>query len=211
MRATRLTKILLAVLAIPGWFALTAQFYININSNAAPIPEIITRYFSYFTILINLIVAICCTTLLFNKELNKGFFSRQKPIAAITVYIVVVGITYNVILRFLWEPQGLQKVVDELLHSVIPGLFLIYWLIFVLKDRLQWKDVWPWLIFPLVYLIFILIRGSFSGFYPYPFIDMDKLGVQKTLINALGIAILFLVVSLVFVGIGKLIRRRSAG
>ena len=140
-----------------------------------------------------------------------GFFSRQKIIAAITVYIVVVGITYNVILRFLWEPQGLQKVVDELLHLVIPGLFLIYWLIFVLKDRLQWKDVWPWLIFPLVYLIFILIRGSFSGFYPYPFIDMDRLGVQKTLINALGIAILFLVVSLVLVGIGKLMSRRSAG
>ena len=211
MRLTRITKILLVVLAILGWFALIAQLYININSKAAPLSEIITRYFSYFTILTNLLVVICCTSLLFNKDSVKPFFSRQKTLAAITVYIVIVGIIYNVILRFLWEPQGLQKVVDELLHSVIPGLFLIYWLIFILKDQLQWKDVWPWLIYPLVYITFILIRGSVSGYYPYPFIDMDKLGVQKTLINAFGIAMLFLVVSLIFVGIGKLIKRRSAG
>jgi hypothetical protein len=197
-------KIYLAVLAILGWFALAAQFYINITSGVAGTPEIVTRYFSYFTITTNLLVAVCCTTLLLTPHSGWGrFFSRPTTLTAIAVYILIVGLIYNLILRFLWKPEGLQRVVDELLHSVIPVLFLICWLLFVVKDQLKWKDVLPWLLYPLVYIVFIFIRGAASGFYPYPFIDVSQLGLQKTLINAVGIAIVILVASLLLVGIGK--------
>ncbi len=192
-----------------AWFALITQFYININSKAAPIPEIIIRYFSYFTILTNLLVAVCSTTLLFYPKLSwSKFFSRQKVLTAITVYILVVGIIYNVILRFIWNPQGLQIIVDELLHSVIPCLFFIYWLLFVAKNQLQWKNVLPWLLYPLVYIIYIFIRGAFAGFYPYPFINMGQLGLKQTLINAAGITIVFLIISLLLVAIGKMMNRK---
>ncbi|MFZ5976285.1 MULTISPECIES: Pr6Pr family membrane protein [unclassified Hydrotalea] len=33
-----------------------------------------------------------------------------------------------------------------------------------------------WLIYPLLYLVYILIRGSFSGFYPYPFVNVLQIG-----------------------------------
>lgn len=203
-------KAYLTVLALLGWFALATQFYINMTSNLAPLPELLIRYFSYFTIITNLIVAICCTTLVINPNSNWGrFFSKQKTLTAITVYIVVVGLIYNVILRFLWKPEGLQMIVDELLHSVIPVLFLLYWLFFVFKDQLNWKDVLPWLIYPLVYTVLILFRGSLSGFYPYPFINIGELGIEKALINAVGIAIVFLVLSLLFVAIGKLLNKKT--
>ncbi|MEP6948629.1 MAG: Pr6Pr family membrane protein [Ginsengibacter sp.] len=203
-------KIYLAVLLIFGWFALATQFGININSGIAAAPEIIVRYFSYFTITTNLIVAVCCTTLLINPGSRWGdFFSSQKTLTAVTVYIVIVGIIYNLVLRFIWNPQGLQMIVDELLHSVIPILFLIYWIIFVSKNQLKWGDILPWLIYPLVYIIFIFIRGSFSGFYPYPFIDTGKIGLKQALINAVGIAIVFIVMSLLFVAIGNFINKRK--
>ena len=203
-----LSKLHLGIMVILGWFALVAQFYINALLKANPVPEMIIRYFTYFTILTNLIVALSCTVLLFKPGSKWGiFFSQQQSLAAITVYIVIVGLIYNTILRFTWAPKGLQRVVDEILHSVIPILFLIYWLAFTPKNRLQWKDIPAWLIFPFVYIVFVLLRGSASGFYPYPFIDRATLGLNKVFINAAGITLVFIIMSLVCVFIGKLLTK----
>ncbi|MDB5119599.1 MAG: hypothetical protein JWN56_817 [Sphingobacteriales bacterium] len=200
----------LLVLAILGWFALIGQFYINITSGIAPTSEIFIRYFSYFTILTNLLVAVCCTSIIMAPGSALGkFFQHAKTLTAITVYILIVGIIYNLILRFLWKPEGLQLFVDELLHSVIPTLFLLFWSLFVVKSQLGWKHVFPWLIYPSLYVIFIFIRGSFSGFYPYPFINVGSLGYEKALLNAMGIAIAFFVISLLFVAFAKVISKRT--
>jgi hypothetical protein len=197
-------KLLLAAICLLGWFALTGQFYLIILNRVTSIPEIIIRYFSYFTILTNLLVAICCTTLLTNRNSKiKGFFLRQNTLTAITVYITVVGLVYNSILRFLWNPQGLQQIVDELLHSVIPLLFIVFWWLFVPKGKFQWKSVLAWLLYPLIYLVFVLLRGLPSSFYPYPFIDVDKIGYYKTFINSSGILLAFLAISILFTNINR--------
>ena len=203
-------KILHAVMVIFGWFALVAQFYINASLKLNPVPEMVIRYFSYFTIQTNLIVAFCYTVLLFSPGSRPGnFFSRQQTLAALTVYIVIVGLIYNIILRFLWNPEGLQKIVDEILHSVIPVLALIYWLVFAGKNKLEWKHVLTWLIYPFAYIIYILIRGSASGFYPYPFINTTELGLNKVLVNSAGIAAVFALISLILVAIGKSLTKKQ--
>ncbi len=193
-------RMFLFVLTGLGWFALIAQFYINLNKNTATTAETIIQYFSYFTILTNLILAICTTVLLLKPN---SIFHRQSTLTALTVYILIVGIIYNAMLRFLWHPTGLQIVVDELLHTVIPIMFVMYWIMFVEKDQLSRKAVFPWMIYPVLYTIFILFRGSVTGFYPYPFINIAELGFQKVMVNALGIAAAFVAVSLLFVGIGN--------
>jgi hypothetical protein len=203
-------KTYLALMALAGWFALIAQFYINITGGFTTAAEVIVRYFSYFTITTNLLVAITCTTLLINPVLDSSyFFSRQGVLAAVTVYILIVGIIYNVILRSLWNPQGLQWMVDELLHSAIPLLFFGFWIIFAPKDELLWKDIWSWLIYPFVYLLFILIRGNISNFYPYPFINVRVLGLNKFLANSMGITLAFILVSLFMVTLGKFLSQRK--
>ena len=204
-------KTWLAIIALLGWFALAAQLYININSKVAPLPEIIIRYFSYFTLDTNIIVALCCSFILLSPTSRLGnFYSKASTQTAITIYILIVGIVYNVILRFIWAPQGLQRVVDELLHSVIPLLFVLYWFFFAPKQPLQWKQILLWLIYPFVYAIFVLVRGNFSRFFPYPFIDIDKLGLNRVLINSVGLTLVFLVTSLLFVAISKWMSRSKA-
>lgn len=193
-----------AVIAILGWFALITQFYLHITSGVAGIAELVIRYFSYFTILSNLLVATCCTCIAIAPQKRLGvFFLKAQTLTAITVYILIVGIIYNIILRFLWQPAGMQKLVDELLHSVIPVLFLLYWWIYADKRDLQWKQILPWLIFPLIYLIYILIRGSFSGFYPYPFVNVMQLGITKVIVNSIGITFAFIIVGVVLIAAGK--------
>jgi len=208
MEKQNLERFYLAAMVIIGWFALATQFYINMTSGISGIRELMVRYFSYFTIQTNILVAVCFTTLLLKPQSKWGrFFSRQQTLSAITVYIVIVGLIYNTILRFLWEPEGLQKIVDELLHSVIPLLVLFYWFVFTAKDRLQWKNVLPWLIYPFAYIVYVLIRGSISGFYPYPFINTQRLGLDKVLVNSVGIAFVFICMSLLLVMIAKSTRK----
>ena len=120
------------------------------------------------------------------------------------MYITIVGLVYNIILRSLWKPAGLQWIVDELLHSVIPLLFIVLWLFFVPKGKILWKSVLAWLLYPLFYLIFILICGPSSSFYPYPFIDVSKIGYNKMLINSAGMLLAFLVVSILFITLNRL-------
>lgn len=198
------SKFFLAMIAITGWFALIAQFYIYATTKSVTLGEMIIRYFSYFTIQTNLVVALCCTLLVVSPDSKWGrFFSRQQTFSAVTVYIIIVGLIYNTILRFLWDPQGLQQIVDELLHTVVPVLMLVYWLLFAGKNQLQWTNIFKWLIYPFAYIIYILIRGSLSGFYPYPFINTEHLGLNRVLVNSVGIALVFTVISLLLVFIAK--------
>ncbi len=140
----------------------------------------------------------------------------QKPgtLTAITVYITIVGTVYQVLLRHIWQPQGLQLLVDELLHTINPLLVIYYWYRYEAKKQVKYRQVKWWLVYPLVYLLFIFIRGSVSKFYPYPFIDVEQIGWSKALTNAAGLMLFFLAVSALFVYLGRLlmgkVRRQQA-
>jgi len=198
----------LIIIAVLGWLTLFTQLYLIIENRQASIPETIIRYFSFFTILSNIMVSASATYLLLYNSNAKPFFNEKK-ITAIAVYITVVGLVYNLILRQLWHPQGLQKWVDELLHSIIPVLFIAFWFIYVSKNVLQWKHIFKWLLFPFMYLIFILIRGNFSDYYPYPFINVTAIGYQATFINCMGMIIVFILFSLLAVAIAKMKNKRK--
>ena len=204
-----LVKTFLWLGAVLGWFALAAQFYIYLNSGVASVGETTIRYFSFFTIDSNGLSALAFTSLLLAPSSRMGrFFGHYSTLTAVTVYMVVVGLVYNVILRSLWDPQGLQWIVDELLHSVLPALLVLHWLMFVAPERLQWKSIPVWMLFPLFYCIFIMWRGAKSGVYPYPFLNPDTLGHEKVYHNIGGMIALFFVVAFLLVGVSKILRKR---
>ena len=204
-KQTKASQIYLVIVAIVGWFALILQFYLMIQNRKVSIPETTIRFFSFYTILTNILIALYSTFLLLKPDSGWGkYFSRPSVATAITIYILVVGITYNLILRQIWNPQGWDKVADELLHLAIPILFLVYWLIFVPKGTLKSGNVFPWLIYPLVYFIWTMIFGTLSGFYPYFFIDVNELGFGKVLLNSGVLTSGFLLLSLLFVGLDRL-------
>jgi hypothetical protein len=201
-------KFTVLVGALIGWFAIIAQLYLIISNREVSVIETLFRYFAYFTIDTNIIVALCFTFIFLGPTYRLGrFFSRPSAITAITVYITIVGIVYNVVLRSEWAPTGLQKIVDELLHTVIPALVIIFWLLFVPIENLKWKNAFPWLIYPIVYMAYALIHGAITNFYPYPFVDVNDLGYNKALINTGGILLVIFILSLALIGTGKLMKR----
>lgn len=197
----RFVQISIAVIA---WCAVILQLYLQIINRTTAVSEALIRFFSYFTILTNIMVAVCFTSLAWQKGKAFNFFNNPGRLTAITVYILIVGLVYNLVLRSLWQPQGLQLIVDNLLHSVTPLLTIIYWFVYTSTQNINWKEPVAWMAYPFFYLIYVMIRGSFSDFYPYFFIDVSKLGYAKAFTNAVYVTLAFLVVSYLLIVLGKL-------
>jgi len=191
-------KTLALIFAALAWFAVTAQFVLMLGNRVVPLGEAVIRFFSFFTILTNMLVA-----MFFTWQAIGGRKFKAGTLTAIATYITIVGLVYQVVLRQLWEPAGLQQLVDELLHSVIPLLTIGYWYRYEHRHDISYKQLSNWLIFPFAYLVYILIRGYFTGFYPYPFMDVSELGFFNVMRNALGLLVLFVFVSVVLVSIGR--------
>jgi hypothetical protein len=201
-------KAFLAVIAITSTFVLIGQCYFSIRNSHASLLEAIIRYLSYFTIESNILIAVASSVILLMPASTLGkFFSKSSTLSAIAVYIFIVALVYNLVLRGTWTPKGMERVNDELLHVVVPVLYLIYWLLFVPKSRLTWNIAW-WLIYPVVYAIYTFVRGAFLNYYPYPFMDVNKLGAQRVILNTCGLVVAFLLFSWLFVAIGKLLSLR---
>jgi hypothetical protein len=204
-------RIYAAVGALLGWFALALQLYLMLVQ--APGPERLTAvitYFSFFTILTNILTALVFTAVALQPKAGWGqWLSRPSVQAAAAVYIAIVGMVYQLLLRQLWNPQGAQWVADVLLHSMIPLGYVLYWLLFAPRAGLSWKDAATWLTYPAVYLVYILARGAMSGLYPYPFVDVNVLGYGGVLVRAAGFLLVFLGMGLLVVAVGRWMRARS--
>lgn len=196
-------KLLTIVFGLLGWFAVIAQFLLMIDNRVASIFETTIRFFSFFTILTNIIVATYFTLSYFDNKHKLIGVARPGTLTAVTVYITVVGLVYQIVLRPLWKPEGLQMIVNELLHTLIPILVILFWYLYENKSSIKYTAILKWLMYPLIYLVFILVRGYFSDFYPYPFVDVVTLGLSKVLLNSIGLVGIFAGFSALFIKIGK--------
>ncbi len=186
-----------------GWFAIIAQLALMIHNRQASVPETLVRFISFFTILTNLWVAIYFTTKSLKISVKKfPLIYTWGTTTALTAFILVVGITYQVVLRQIWNPTGLQRLVDELLHTVIPLFVLVYWYCYSQSGDYKWRPILHWMVYPIFYFLFVLVRGNVSHFYPYPFINADKLKLSVVLLNAglLFVFILGIIALLIFIG-----------
>jgi len=203
----------MSLMAVIGWFALGLQFYVMLVDPALAdwtLAQITAKFLSFFTILTNLLVVLSLTVCLLMPQSGLGkFFTRPTVKSAIAFYIAIVGIVYNLVLRQLWNPEGFQFVADVILHTAIPIMYVVYWFIFVPKGELNWKNPISWLIYPLIYLPYTLIQGALTNQYPYPFLDVSRLGYINVLFNAVMLTAGFFVLGEIFVGIDKLMNRTS--
>jgi hypothetical protein len=84
-------------------------------------------------------------------------------------------------------------------------MFILFWLVFVTKEKLRWILSIKWLRFPFFYLVYSLVRGQVLGIYPYFFMDIGVLGYKQTIINCLFVLLAFVSVSGIFISISRLL------
>ncbi|MBV4478558.1 Pr6Pr family membrane protein [Pseudomonas khavaziana] len=204
-------KRFVAAAALAGWVGLAIQqyliFYSRWSIDASLLGGLIS-FFSFFTVLTNTLAVVVLSYAGVKRDsAMKRFFLAPVVSSAIAVSIIVVSLAYNLLLRHLWSPEGFQFIADELLHDVMPLLFVIYWWQCVPKGQLRLRHIGAWVIYPLVYFGYALLRGDLLGQYQYPFIDVLTLGYPQVFVNAGGLLAGFVLVALVVVGLDKRLGR----
>jgi hypothetical protein len=187
-------KALAALVAIICWAGLAIQFsatYANHHDIIATL-WILARF---FTVITNLLVAVTMTAVAIGRRVSPFV------LGGLTLAILLVGAVYMTLLRGLMELSGGALLADMLLHKVSPVAMALWWLLFAPKKALKWNAALQWAAYPLGYFAYALARGHFDGRYPYPFIDVGRLGWAQTLINAGGIAMAFILAGFALVWI----------
>lgn len=200
-------RVAAGVVAAIGWTALAIQLPLSLAASHAAgrsTAGALVLFFSYFTILTNILVAVVMTGLALGRRMSHSLAG------AATLNIIVVGLVYSAVLRAIWNPEGWQKVADHLLHDVVPVAAVLVWLAFVPKGRLSFRNLPVWLLYPLAFLGWSLARGSLDGWYPYPFLDAGRLGLAVVLRNALVVTALFLVLAALLVALDRRLGRGTA-
>ncbi len=197
--------------ALTGIIALVIQFYLTIayspESGLSYLQSVI-KFFSFMTILTNILVTLTYLIPLLSPESKLGLY-LESPFSesGVLVYILIVGIIYHLILANVWNPKGLQLFADILLHTVIPFMYLIYWILFTEKGTQKYVNCIKWLIYPLIYVIYILIRGALSGMYPYPFLNVTVLGFTSVLQNIFLITLCYVIIGAFIIFADRLFSR----
>ena len=204
-------RIAAAMLACVGWCALALQYYLLsgiTQEMGLSWGESLVRFLSYFTIQCNVLVALVLSAFAL-REKHSEWTVHPFERSAIASYIAVVSVVYIASLRDLWEPQGAQWLADVLLHYVMPLAYLVFWLFTMHKAGLRWYDPLLWLIYPAFYLAFVLVRGRWSGFYPYPFLDVGRIGYGQVALNVLALIAVFVVAGFAILLASRLLARRE--
>jgi hypothetical protein len=110
----------------------------------------------------------------------------------------MVGTVYHLVLKSLWNPEGLLMITDEIYHTFVPLGTLALWIVSTNNKLGNLKNLYSWILYPTLYLLFILIIGSFSDFYPYPFLNVAELGIGEVMINSLYLLIVMSLLFLIF-------------
>lgn len=182
-------RISAAIIALIAWASLILQFYLRTGSAV--------NFFSFFTVQCNLLIALTLSfSFVMKDSVVARLFTSPSARAAIAVYIFIVALVYNTVLRGLVPLESWGLLTDTMLHVVIPILYLLFCIFFIPKNALHWKDTFYWILFPLGYLIYSLVRGAMVHWYPYPFLNADEHGYGKVFMNIGVMLLIFLAAGL---------------
>lgn len=166
----------------------------------APAPDNL----SFFTYQSNAFVVLLFGWLVLRGEPRSGGLR-----GAVTLYITITGVIYNTLLN---SGPGAYDAHNALLHVAAPLLVLLDWS-FVGDSQSTVRRWHPllWLLYPLAYLGFVLIRATVVHSYPYFFIDVNEIGYGGLARNSVGLLVGFgaLGYALRALGLVSLGRRRT--
>jgi hypothetical protein len=199
---------MMSSLAMLTWITLATLLWIVVNSaigsGSTPLDGLI-RFLGYFTILNNLLCAMILTVHAISPKPSASHHFLLSRIAqtSVAAAMIIVASVYHIALRDYWSLTGLHAIIDNIVHYVIPPAFLTYWWFAVPGGALRWSDFPRILVYPFAYLLYILVRGVLIGTYPYPFLDVIKIGYTETLLNSGLVIAGYAATSAILIGINN--------
>ncbi len=135
-------------------------------------------HFSYFTVWSNILAAIVMTMLAINPTAPSSLF-RVLRLDAL-VMMIVTGIVYNALLNT-GGHEGWDFWSNGIAHIWGPILTVLVFIIAGPRGWISSSTIFAALILPILWLAYVLIRGSVIGAYPYSFLDVNAKGMASVL------------------------------
>ncbi|MEV0239514.1 Pr6Pr family membrane protein [Streptomyces sp. NPDC050674] len=173
-----------------------------------------SRALSHFAIQSNLLLALVMT---FSAR-RAWTASRPLPgavLGATLLYVVISALVHHLLLANEASPfsltgeaapTGWQAVCHGVLYTVTPIAAVLDWLLLTAPGRLHLRQASTWLLYPMAYLAFCLVRGELllpgtPGRYLYPFLDVGQDGFKRVLGNALLLGLSFYALAVLLVAL----------
>lgn len=151
------------------------------------------NFFSYFTIQSNIFAAVMLLVsayAILSKRRRQGLSSYR---GAATLYMVITGLVFSILLSGIKGAHFTAVPRDNIiLHYIMPVAVLLDWLIDAVPKRVPFRRALGWIIYPLIYVVYTLIRGKVVGWYPYPFLNPGLHGYVAVFVTTVVIALLSL-------------------
>ena len=199
-----LTMAVLIVAAIRPWAAW----------DAGRLPDLYGwNLFSYFTVESNLIAAavfgLAAIAIVRKKPFGDWFRYLR---GGAVLYMIITGIVYALLLQnnpdanpglgFDWK--------NFVLHQLGPIFIVAWWLLWPSAKAISAREALWWLVFPITWIVYTLVRASFTSWYPYPFLNPDKVGGWGGVtLYIIGIAVAFIALSQLLAWVSRE-RKRNA-
>jgi hypothetical protein len=116
-----------------------------------------------------------------------SFFTVQSNLLAATVLLVaaVRGRSGRDL-----APLDMWRGAAALVHYLMPVVVVADWILAPPRRRIRFGRALLWLVYPVGYLVYSLVRGALVGWYPYPFLDPTRgAGYGGVAVAAAGIAV----------------------
>ena len=121
------------------------------------------------------------------------------------------------------DPQANWRIGSLCFHVVLPIMYILDWFLFYERKKTKWYYPIVSIIFPIAYVVFLLIQAIILKFdssilipttttpliYPYFFVNLDKQGVFGVLMWVGILSVAFVIVGFSFFGIDKLIKTKK--
>ena len=168
------------------------------------------NFFSFFTIQSNILaVAALFLLVLVRREERSPLVDGLRTGAVL--YVAITGVVFALLLSGLQqELQTTTPWVDTVVHRVMPLVLVVDWLLDPPGHRLPAWAAAAWLVYPVAWFAYTLVRGEVVDWYPYPFVDVSELGYGGVLARAAGLTVGFAVLALGLLALGNRLARRRA-
>jgi hypothetical protein len=157
----------------------------------------LVNFFSYFTILSNALSAIVLFVgawYAFTRTVDPAWFTLVRACAA--TYMATTFVVYNLLLRGISLDQATTVPwSNEILHVWAPLCIVADWVLAPGRRRISWQRLWSIAVFPIVWVVYSMIRGAITGWYPYPFLNpAQDAGYGGVVVYVIAIAAFILLV-----------------
>lgn len=190
-----------AAIAVAAFLALVLQFHLN--GSKPGLENWALRGWDllrFFTILTNLLVIILMSREALGRPAGKHW------LATAALNMTMVGIIFQLLLAPPEPLQGLAWLPDFFFHAAVPMLMLVWWILWAPKD-LSFRDLPRWLMWPVAYCFYILVRAGFDGNYVYFFLDIKSFGIAAIALNIVGLVFVFAAFGALMIQIARRLNR----